>query len=183
MKAVRLPKKPDSVVNALRDAILSGEIECGAELTQTELAESLGVSRMPVREALLALEYQGLAERLSNQHLRVAEIDRSFFEDAFALGAELERRIIESRRSDFRELAEEMDFHRTAYRLTENRFLSRILETVAETYIAYAVRCPGYDTEAGLSDLQRVCVGNDTKTVLKAYFDRLTDVIMEARKK
>ncbi|MBR0282942.1 MAG: GntR family transcriptional regulator [Oscillibacter sp.] len=183
MKAVRLPKKPDSVVNALRDAILSGEIECGAELTQTGLAESLGVSRMPVREALLALEYQGLAERLSNQHLRVAEIDRSFFEDAFALGAELERRIIESRRSDFRELAEEMDFHRTAYRLTENRFLSRILETVAETYIAYAVRCPGYDTEAGLSDLQRVCVGNDTKTVLKAYFDRLTDVIMEARKK
>ena len=183
MKAVRFSKKPDSVVNALRDAILSGEIECGAELTQTELAESLGVSRMPIREALLILEYQGLAERLSNQHLRVAEIDRSFFEDAFALGAELERRVIEAHDSDFPPFSEEMDFHRTAYRLTENRFLSRILETVAETYIAYAVRCPGYDTEAGLSDLQRVCVGNDTKTVLKAYFDRLTDVVMEARKK
>lgn len=183
MKAVKLPKKPDSVVNALRDAILSGEIECGAELTQTELAESLGVSRMPVREALLILEYQGLAERLSNQHLRVAEIDRSFFEDAFALGAELERRIIESRRSDFRELAEEMDFHRTAYRLTENRFLSRILETVTETYIAYAVRCPGYDTEAGLSDLKRVCEGDGAEIALKAYFNKLTDIIMEARKK
>ena len=164
MKAVKLPKKPDSVVNALRDAILSGEIECGAELTQMELAESLGVSRMPVREALLILEYQGLAERLSNQHLRVAEIDRSFFEDAFALGAELERRVIEAHDSDFPRFSEEMDFHRTAYRLTENRFLNRILKTVAETYIAYAVRCPGYDTETGLSDLQRVCDGDGAET-------------------
>ena len=183
MKAVKLPKKPDSVVKALRDAILSGEIECGAELTQTELAESLGVSRMPVREALQILEYQGLAQRLSNQHLRVAEIDRSFFEDAFALGAELERRVVEAHDSDFREPTEEMDFHRTAYRLTENRFLSRILETVTETYIAYAVGCPGYDTEAGLSDLRRVCDRDNAETVLKAYFDRLTDAIMEARKK
>ena len=60
MKAIRLPKKPDSVVNALRDAILSGQIASGTELTQVELAESLGVSRMPVREALIILEYQGL---------------------------------------------------------------------------------------------------------------------------
>ena len=183
MKAVRLPKKPDSVVNALRDAILSGEMECGAELTQTELAESLGVSRMPIREALLILEYQGLAERLPNQHLRVAEIDRSFFENAFALGAELEHRVIETHHSDFPRFSEEMDFHRTAYRLTENRFLSRILETLTETYIDYAVRCSGYDAEAGLSDLRRVCAGEGAETVLKAYFDRLTDVIMEARKK
>lgn len=183
MKAVRLPKKPDSVVNALRDAILSGQIECGAELTQTELAESLGVSRMPVREALLILEYQGLAERLSNQHIRVAEMDRSFFENAFALGAELERRAIESRRPDFRNFPEELEFHRTLCRLTENRFLSRILETVTESYIAYAVGCPGYDTEAGLSDLQRVCSGDDAETVLKAYFNRLTDAIMEVREK
>ena len=70
MEKMRLPKKPDSVVNALRDAILSGQIECGTELTQMELAENLGVSRMPIREALIVLEYQGLVERLSNQHVR-----------------------------------------------------------------------------------------------------------------
>ena len=36
---------------SLQQAILSGQIPAGTEMTQNELAESLGVSRMPVREA------------------------------------------------------------------------------------------------------------------------------------
>ena len=41
-------------------------------MTQNELAESLGVSRMPVREALMILEYQGLIIRLPNNHVKAA---------------------------------------------------------------------------------------------------------------
>lgn len=174
MKAVRLPKKPDSVVNALRDAILSGAIEPGAELNQVELAESLGVSRMPVREALIVLEYQGLAVRLANQRVRVADIDRAFLDGVFSLGAELERQVLEARRAEVPEPVDELDFHRTLYALARDAFRRRILETVTESYVAYGVRCPGYDASAGLSALRR--------GAWKEYFERLADAIMKERR-
>ena len=43
-----LQKKNGGVVEALQQAILSGQIPAGTEMTQNELAESLGVSRMPI---------------------------------------------------------------------------------------------------------------------------------------
>ena len=181
MEKMRLPKKPDSVINALRDAILSGQIECGTELTQMELAESLGVSRMPIREALIVLEYQGLVERLSNQHVRVAEINRAFFENVFSLAGDIERRILKDHLPDISEAAEELAFHRALYRQAGNPFLRRILETVAESYIHYGMHCSGYDRSAALSLLRRACAGDEADNALTEYYRRLTDIIMEVR--
>ena len=48
------------VVETLREKILSGEIKAGQPLRQTALAHELNVSRVPVREALLQLEGEGL---------------------------------------------------------------------------------------------------------------------------
>ncbi|MFB3817593.1 MAG: GntR family transcriptional regulator [Candidatus Methylomirabilales bacterium] len=50
---------------AIRDAILSGELPRGARLNQDELAKRLGVSRAPVRDALNRLEAEGLVQTLS----------------------------------------------------------------------------------------------------------------------
>lgn len=50
----------DSIVDRLRSLILSGSIKPGTVLPQEELAQSLGVSRTPLREALFALEQEGL---------------------------------------------------------------------------------------------------------------------------
>ena len=50
MERIGIQKKNGGVVEALQQAILSGQIPAGTEMTQNELAESLGVSRMPVRE-------------------------------------------------------------------------------------------------------------------------------------
>ena len=50
MEYIGIQKKNGGVVEALQQAILSGQIPAGTEMTQNELAESLGVSRMPVRE-------------------------------------------------------------------------------------------------------------------------------------
>ena len=55
MEYIGIQKKNGGVVEALQQAILSGQIPAGTEMTQNELAESLGVSRMPVREALMPL--------------------------------------------------------------------------------------------------------------------------------
>lgn len=48
----------------LREGILSGKIKSGDRLVETELAERIGTSRTPVREALHTLEREGLVESL-----------------------------------------------------------------------------------------------------------------------
>ena len=51
-----------AAAEALRGAILSGELLMGQSLSEVQLGESLGVSRTPLREALLELEGQGLIQ-------------------------------------------------------------------------------------------------------------------------
>ena len=73
MEYIGIQKKNGGVVEALQQAILSGKIPAGTEMTKNELAESLGVSRMPVREALMILEYQGF------HHTAVFLLDADIF--------------------------------------------------------------------------------------------------------
>ncbi len=68
----------------LRDAILTGAIAPGTPLRQEELAETFGVSRMPVREALRQLEARALAEFHPHRGAVVAEISAT---DAADIGA------------------------------------------------------------------------------------------------
>ena len=57
---LKVATRSDLVVDALRDAILSGRLKPGDVLVERQLAESLGVSKTPVREALIALSASGL---------------------------------------------------------------------------------------------------------------------------
>jgi len=62
----------DQVYAALRERILSGELPGGSRLRQTSLAEELGVSRTPLREALRRLSTEGLVELEANRGATVA---------------------------------------------------------------------------------------------------------------
>ncbi|MEZ0291468.1 MAG: GntR family transcriptional regulator, partial [Solirubrobacteraceae bacterium] len=62
----------DLAYERIRAMIDSGEIPPGARLGQVELAEQLGISRTPVREALRRLTGEGLAEFLPNRGFRAA---------------------------------------------------------------------------------------------------------------
>ena len=66
----------------LRDWILEGTLAPGAQLRDKELAEQLGVSRTPIREALLRLEGEGLVKTKPNCSTLVTPID---FQHAFHL--------------------------------------------------------------------------------------------------
>lgn len=61
----------DRVVEELRRALFEGEIEPGTPLREVALAESLGVSRATVREALAVLIAEGLADRIPNKGTQV----------------------------------------------------------------------------------------------------------------
>lgn len=59
----------------LRDWIVKGKLEPGQKLRDKELAERLGVSRTPIREALLRLEDEGLVQTKANSTTLVAPLD------------------------------------------------------------------------------------------------------------
>jgi DNA-binding GntR family transcriptional regulator len=66
----------------LRDAVVSAELRPGRRLSENELAARLGVSRTPVREALLRLADDGLVESVPQVGTFVARISLSAVEDA-----------------------------------------------------------------------------------------------------
>ena len=79
----------DQAYAQLRDAILDGTLESGERLRDAELADWLGLSRTPVREALARLEEYGLVETSPNRYTRVVPLGAGDARDAFAVVAAL----------------------------------------------------------------------------------------------
>lgn len=72
-----LPSRTEAVLDAVRRAILGGELKPGQSLVETELAELLGVSKTPVREALKTLAGSGLVVMSPYKGASVREVDRA----------------------------------------------------------------------------------------------------------
>lgn len=134
------------------EAIDRGDIRPGQRLVETELAERLGVSRTPVREALSRLEAQGVVAR-EGRGLRVATLDHDQLgelyevrgvveglaarlaarhaapEEIAVLGdmVDADRRIVDEARA--LALANRR-FHRQLHRASHNRYLIQMLESM-----------------------------------------------------
>ncbi len=78
------------VYQHLRDRIFRMEIPPGARLGVSEIAEQMGVSRSPVRDALMMLVNEGVVEVNSTGGYRVIQLTRSYIEDAFVVRRALE---------------------------------------------------------------------------------------------
>lgn len=71
----------DVVFQALRKAILTGDLKPGERLMEIHLADELGVSRTPIREAIRKLELEGLVTMLPRRGAQVAEISEKGLRD------------------------------------------------------------------------------------------------------
>jgi DNA-binding GntR family transcriptional regulator len=78
------------VADQLRNAILEGQYKPGEWLRQEHLAQELGVSQMPVREALKELAAEGLIEHVPYRGVRVIEFSADDIEDLYTHRAFLE---------------------------------------------------------------------------------------------
>jgi DNA-binding GntR family transcriptional regulator len=143
----------DRVYAALRERILTGELPHRARLHQEQLAEQLGVSRTPLREALGRLAADGLVELLPQRGARVADITADDMRAAYAARLALEpaaaalaaRRRPEAAMAEMRAaiadhrrgrrdvqaaFAANRAFHLAVVKGAENPFLLRFAETL-----------------------------------------------------
>jgi DNA-binding GntR family transcriptional regulator len=80
----------EEVFTMLRQAILTGKLQPGDRLVERELAEQLGVSRTPVREALRKLELENLVTHIPRKGVVVSEISKRDVIEIFDIRASLE---------------------------------------------------------------------------------------------
>ena len=80
----------DVVFNTLRQAILRGELKPGERLMEIQLANKLGVSRTPIREAIRKLELEGLVLMIPRKGAEVADITEKSLRDVLEVREALE---------------------------------------------------------------------------------------------
>lgn len=105
------------IVDSLREDILSGVLTEGTALRQDRLAERYGASRIPVREALLQLEGEGLVRQQANRGYTVSKLSLAEISEEFDLRAMLESDLItraipmlkRKHLSDAREVLDKLD--------------------------------------------------------------------------
>ena len=85
----------DVVFNTLRQAILTGELKPGERLMEIHLANRLGVSRTPIREAIRKLELEGLVTMIPRRGAEVAQITEKSLKDVLEVRRALDALSVE----------------------------------------------------------------------------------------
>ena len=153
----------DVVFNTLRQAILKGELKPGERLMEIQLANKLGVSRTPVREAIRKLELEGLVLMIPRKGAEFAEITRQDMEDVLEVRTALEElavkdacdHITDAQLSELKKASNEfkkallegkdlvtcadadMHFHDVILSATNNRRLIQMLNNLSEQMYRY----------------------------------------------
>lgn len=154
----------DVVFNTLRQAILRGELKPGERLMEIQLANKLGVSRTPIREAIRKLELEGLVLMIPRKGAEVADITEKSLKDVLEVRRALEelsvkltcdritkeeikeleqaaenfRKTLKSK--DITEIAEaDVRFHDVIYTATKNQKLIQLLNNLHEQMYRYRI--------------------------------------------
>ncbi len=151
----------EQVVRLLRGAILSGKIRTGERLNETILARDLGISRIPVREALQQLQEQGLVVDIPRRGKFVVDLSEEQIQKINSLRIILEAEALSLCRAKItpgglstltnlvdkmeqsREVSEleasalDIEFHRTIWHYCGNEYLAKILESLTIPLFAH----------------------------------------------
>lgn len=152
----------DVVFKTLRQAILTGELKPGERLMEIHLANKLGVSRTPIREAIRQLELEGLVIMVPRKGAMVASITQKSMTDVLEVRLALEKlavslaseRITEEQKQklkdallnfeektgngDASEIAKaDVAFHDVIFEATGNMRLGQLVNNLAEQMYRY----------------------------------------------
>ena len=152
----------DEVFNTLRERILKGVYKPGERLMEIHLADQLGVSRTPIREAIRMLELEGLVKMVPRKGAQVAKISKEDLQDVLEVRKALDtlsvklacERITEDEikllnnaerefekalaSKDVREIAEaDVAFHDVIHSATKNGRLKSMISNLVERIYRY----------------------------------------------
>jgi DNA-binding GntR family transcriptional regulator len=153
---IEYPNVQEAVVDRIRDMILDGQLGPGDRLRQDDLANTFGVSTMPIRESLRQLQAEGLVTFYPRRGARVARLSASEYEEIYRIREELENlacrwaaedfdRIpidrlrllleeIEAAEADFNDVSRRLrlvrEFFFTIFKASEKEHLLRILSSL-----------------------------------------------------
>ncbi|HUI57246.1 MAG TPA: GntR family transcriptional regulator [Bryobacteraceae bacterium] len=152
----------DQIAETIRGLILSGDLKPGDRIVESRMARQIGVGQPTVREALVALEHQGLVVRKANQGCVVTVLTRAEISQILRIRDELEglavdlaievapdseiKRLIElallmkaaARERDTRRFFDlDVEFHETLWRLSGNSILPRLLSQTLMPLLAF----------------------------------------------
>ncbi|MGW9596067.1 GntR family transcriptional regulator [Streptomyces chartreusis] len=183
----------DEVYDRLRDSIVRGALAPGEKVRDSELAERLGLSRTPVREALARLADAGLIEAKPGVHTRIATLNRRDVEKTLAVLRSLDQLAIETAvprltandlqlmrqaNTDFERavavndtdaaLAADDRFHAVPLAVADNPVLGRIIEQLHPQihrilYRKFATLLGGRNTIEHHGRLVEVCASGDAR--------------------
>jgi DNA-binding GntR family transcriptional regulator len=166
MNLPKTPLKPVTlrhrIVEIIRQAIASGDLGPGDRVVELRLAKQLGVGNTAVREALFELERAGLVTRIPNKGSFITKMTWEDAQQIFQIRKPLESLAVElavghmsaadfdvlqgfvdgmktaAETSDFERFYQnDLEFHRTLWRLSQNRYLASSLETVVVPLFAF----------------------------------------------
>jgi DNA-binding GntR family transcriptional regulator len=154
----------DVVFENLREAIVEGKVKPGQRLMEVQLAEQLGVSRTPVREAIRKLELEGLVIMLPRKGAYVANMSLKDIIDVLEIRASVEglaaslasERIspedikkLEAILKDFEQsaagsdvetlLKKDVEFHECIFKATNNKKLHQLINSLWEQVYRFRV--------------------------------------------
>lgn len=154
----------DVVFHTLREAILKGDLKPGERLMELQLADKLGVSRTPIREAIRMLEQEGLAVTMPRKGAEVAKMTLKDMEDVLEIREALDELAVKiacekisqeqlkhltevkeefeisTRTGDVKKIAEaDVSFHDAIYEATGNSKLVAMLNNLREQVYRYRV--------------------------------------------
>lgn len=150
------------VFNTLRQAILTGDLKPGERLMEIHLADRLGVSRTPIREAIRKLELEGLVKMEPRKGATVAEITEKNLRDVLEVRRNLDtfavelacERITEEQLAELKQLVDDfegimqkgdsktiaeadVEFHNFIVKVTGNDRLLQLVNSLSEQVYRY----------------------------------------------
>jgi DNA-binding GntR family transcriptional regulator len=152
----------NQIAESIRNMIVAGDLQPGDRIVESRIARQIGVGQPTVREALIALEHQGLVVRKANQGCVVTSLTRAEICQLVRIRAELETLAVElavesASDAEIEKLLEitslmkdaafqrdtkqfftlDLRFHDALWKLSGNSFLPRLLEQTLAPLLAF----------------------------------------------
>lgn len=162
--ALSIQTAPQAAAQALREAIISGELRGGDRVLEQKWSIRLGIGQPTLREALRELEHQGLLRKQPQRGTYVAQLSPEDYQrilevriplEAIAVGKatarltpETEKKLItlvtamadRKRKSSVRNFHDcDVLFHRTLWEMAGNEYLSELLETITFRLFVFSI--------------------------------------------